>query len=151
MYVTLFNLAGPAIFAWLLLIFLPKWRVTQWLARTAIVPALLAVLYVVGIATLIADSGFGFARDFGSAEGVTGLMARQDVALVAWIHILVFDQLVGLFIYRDNIHHRYVPLPVQSVILFLTFMFGPVGFITYYVARLAKTRSLESHRSEVRG
>jgi hypothetical protein len=69
-------------------------------------------------------------------------MARQDVALVAWIHILVFDQLVGLFIYRDNMHHRYVPLMAQSVILFLTFMFGPVGFLTYYLARLAVSRSL---------
>jgi hypothetical protein len=146
MYVTLFNLAGPAVFAWLLLIFLPKWRVTELLARTSIVPAVLAVLYVIGIATLIAQSGFGFARDFGSAEGVTRLMARQDVALVAWIHILVFDQLVGIFIYRDNMRHRYVPLVVQSVILFLTFMFGPVGFLAYYLARLAASRSLSGAR-----
>ena len=142
MYVTLFNLAGPAAFAWLLLIFLPRWRVTEWLARTAIVPALLAVLYVIGIAALVAQSGFGFARDFGSAEGVTRLLARQDIAMVAWIHILVFDQLVGLFIYRDNTRHRYVPVIAQSVILFLTFMFGPVGFLCYYLARLAVSRSL---------
>jgi hypothetical protein len=142
MYLTLFSLAGPAAFAWLLLILLPKWRVTEWLARTSIVPALMAVLYVVGIATLIAQSGLGFTRDFGNAEGVTRLMARQDVALVAWIHILVFDQLVGLFIYRDNMRHRYVPLVAQSVILFLTFMFGPVGFLTYYLARLVVSRSL---------
>jgi hypothetical protein len=142
MFLMLFNLAGPAALAWVLLIFLPKWRVTEWLARTSIVPALMAVLYVAGIATLIAQSGFGFTRDFGSADGVTRLMARQDVALVAWIHILVFDQLVGLFIYRDNMHHRYVPLMAQSVILFLTFMFGPVGFLTYYLARLAVSRSL---------
>jgi hypothetical protein len=142
MYLTLFHLAGPFVFAWLLLIFLPKWRVTEWLARTSIVPALMAVLYVTGIVSLVAQSGFGFTRDFGNAAGVTRLMARQDVALVAWIHILVFDQLVGLFIYRDNMRHRYVPLIAQSVILFLTFMFGPVGYLCYYLARLAVSRSL---------
>ena len=54
MYETLFNIAGPAILAWVLMIFAPKWRVTQWLVRSAIVPALLAVLYVIGIAEVSA-------------------------------------------------------------------------------------------------
>ena len=43
MYVTLFNIAGPAILAWVLLIFVPTWRGTRWLARSAIVPALLCL------------------------------------------------------------------------------------------------------------
>jgi hypothetical protein len=141
MYVTLFNLAGPAILAWVLMIFVPKWRVTQWLVRSAIVPALLAVLYVIGIVLLIGENGMGFMRDFGSAEGVAGLMARPEIALVAWIHFLVFDQLVGIFIFRDNMHHQYVPIPVQSVILFLTLMLGPVGFLSYYVIRWARSGS----------
>src|SRR5687767_15893081 len=151
MYVTLFNLAGPAILAWVLMIFVPKWRGTQWLARSAVVPALLAVLYVIGVALLISANGMGFMRDFGSAEGVAGLMARPEIALVAWIHFLAFDQLVAIFIYRDNMHHRYVPIPIQSVILFLTLMLGPVGFLSYYLARLAKTRSLEGRPAEIRG
>ena len=148
MYVTLFNLAGPAILAWVLMIFLPKWRVTQWLVRSAIVPALLAVLYVIGIALLISENGIGFMSDFGGAEGVTRLMARPEIALVAWIHFLVFDQLVGIFIVRDNMHHRYVPIPVQSVILFLTLMLGPVGFLSYYLIRWARSGSPGGRRNE---
>lgn len=151
MYVTLFNLAGPAILVWVLLIFLPTWRVTRWLARTAIVPALLCALYVIGVVALISSAGFGFMREFGTAEGVARLMAQRDIALVAWIHFLAFDQLVAIFIYRDNMHHRYVPIPIQSVILFLTLMLGPVGFLSYYLARLAKTRSLEGRPAEIRG
>jgi hypothetical protein len=57
MFLTLFNLAGPAALAWVLLIFLPKWRVTQWLARSAVIPALMAVLYVVGIVTRLRTVG----------------------------------------------------------------------------------------------
>ena len=138
MYVTLFKLAGLAAPAWLLLIFLPKWRFTRWLARTAIIPALISLIYLAGVGLLVTAEGFGFMRDFGSAEGVTRLLARQDIAMVAWIHILAFDQLVGLLIYRDNMEHRYVPLPVQSLLLFLTFMLGPIGFLTYYVLRLLR-------------
>lgn len=148
MYLTLFKLAGFAAPFWALLIFLPTWRGTRWIARSAIVPAALSLLYVIGISALIAASGFGFIRDFGSAEGVARLLAKQDVALVAWIHFLAFDQLVGIFIYRDNMHHRYVPIPLQSVILFFTFMVGPVGFLLYYLARLIRSGSLAGRPAE---
>jgi hypothetical protein len=37
--------------------------------------------------------------------------------------------------------HHMVPLPVQSLILFLTLMFGPAGFLTYYAACAAKNRA----------
>jgi hypothetical protein len=149
MYVTLFNVAGFAILAWLLLIFLPKWGVTRWVARTEIFPVFLAVLYAVGVVPLLAETGLGVMRDFGTAEGVTRLLARQDVALVAWIHILCFDQLVALYIYRDNMERRHVPLVVQSVLLFLTLMFGPVGFLLYYLLRLVR-RGRTAESSELR-
>ncbi len=140
MYVRLFDLAGLAIIAWLLLIFLPKWRVTRFIARTQVFPIFICVLYVVGVVPLLMETGLGVMRDFGTAEGVTRLLMRQEVALVAWIHILAFDQLVGLFIYRENMERRYVPLPVQSVILFLTLMFGPAGFLAYYLLRLLRRK-----------
>ena len=149
MYVALFNVAGWAIVAWLLLIFLPKWRVTRFLARTEVFPVLLAALYVAGVVPLLLETGPGVMRDFGSAEGVTRLLARQDVALVAWIHILCFDQLVGLYIYRDNMERRHVPLVVQSVLLFLTLMFGPAGFLLYYLLRLVR-RKRPADGSELR-
>ena len=148
MYVRLFELAACATPAWFLLIFLPTWRGTRWLARSALFPVLLSILYLIGLVMIISESGFGFMRDFGNAAGVTALLARQDVAMVAWLHILAFDQLVGLFIYRDNMHHRYVPIVAQSVILFFTFMLGPIGFLSYFLARLARTGSLWG-RSEV--
>lgn len=135
MYVALFNLAGIAIFAWLLLILLPTWKVTRWIAETAVFPVFLSVVYVLGIVPLLMQTGPGIMSDFGSAEGVTRLLTNPDIALVAWIHILAFDQFVGMVIYRDNMAHRYVPLAVQSVLLAATLMFGPVGFLTYYVLR----------------
>jgi hypothetical protein len=61
-----------------------------------------------------------------------------DAKMIVWIHILVFDHLVGIFIYRDNMRRRVVSLPVQSLVLFLTLMFGPAGFLLYYSIRVAK-------------
>jgi Domain of unknown function (DUF4281) len=135
MYVGLFNLAGIAIFGWLLLILLPTWRVTRRIVESAAFPVFLSVIYLLGIVPLLMKTGLGVMNDFGSAEGVTRLLRDPDLALIAWIHILAFDQVVGMLIYRDNMHHRYVPVPVQSVLLFATLMFGPVGFLSYYLLR----------------
>ena len=138
MHFTLFNLAGFAILAWLLLILLPTWRVTRWLAESAVFPIYLCILYAVGIAVILVESGLGLMAEFGSAEGVLRILSRPDVALIAWIHILAFDQFVGLYIYRDNIRHRYLPIPLQSVLLILTLMLGPLGLLTYYIVRGAR-------------
>lgn len=147
MYVLLFNLAGIAIVAWLLLALLPTWKVTRWMAETAVFPVFLSAIYAVGIVPLVMRAGPGIMADFGSAEGVTRLLATPDVALIAWIHILAFDQVVGMLIYRDNMAHRYVPLPVQSVLLFATLMFGPVGFLGYFLLR-AWSRGRRAARAE---
>lgn len=136
MYVTLFSLTGIGIVAWLLLILLPTWKVTRWLAESEVMPVYLSALYLVGVVPFLVKNGLGVVRDFGSAEGVTRLLADHDIAIVAWIHILAFDQVVGLLIYRDNMSRRHVPIILQSVILFLTLMFGPVGYLLYYLARL---------------
>src|SRR5688572_9559337 len=140
MYAALFNLAGFAIVAWLLLILLPVWKVTRWIAETAIFPVFLAVIYIIGIIPLVVQAGPGMISDFGSAEGVLRLLADPNVALIAWIHILTFDQVVALHIYRDNLQHRWVSLPVQSVILFFTLMLGPVGFLAYHTIRAVRRR-----------
>lgn len=142
MYRTLFDLAGPAIGAWALLIFLPGWSFTRRLAESALVPVYLAVLYVVGVSAVFRELGPGIMRDFGSAGGVLALLRSEPVALVAWIHILVFDQVVAHLIYRDNMKHRWVPLPVQSLLLVFTLMLGPVGFVTYWAIRVGRSRRI---------
>ena len=107
-----------------------------------------AVLYLVGIVPLLIASGPGIIRDFGTADGVATLLARRDVGLIAWIHILVFDQVVGVLIYRDNRAERYMPLVVQSIVLCLTFLFGPVGYLAYALLRALarRRRKLAAHQ-----
>jgi ABA4-like protein len=140
MYFRLFDLASPALVAWGLMIVLPSWRVTRWVAGSAVFPLYLCVLYATGALTLLAGSGLGIMRDFGSATGVISLMWQHDIALVAWIHILAFDQFVGLYVYRDNMRGRYLPLPLQSLVLGLTLMLGPLGLLTYLLLRAARRR-----------
>ncbi|MEX2281342.1 MAG: ABA4-like family protein [Gemmatimonadota bacterium] len=142
MYRTLFSLAGLAIFGWILLIFLPTWKVTRRIADSALFPAYIALLYVAGVVAVFRELGPGIMGDFGSADGVLRLLQLESVALVAWIHILAFDQVVAHLIYRDNMKNRFVPLPIQSVILVITLMLGPLGFLVYWLIRVVRVRGL---------
>lgn len=135
MMTTLFNIAGIAMIGWALMILLPGWSVTRRLVEWTAFPVVLAGLYLIGIGIVFVESGIGVMGDFGSAEGVIGILSQPNGALVAWIHILTFDHLVGVIIFRDNLRHEVVSLPVQSVILFFTLMLGPVGFLSYWVLR----------------
>lgn len=145
MYELLFAAAGVAMAGWIAMILLPGWRVTQWLAGWSVFPVYLSVVYLAGILPIVVAAGPGIMREFGSIEGVIRLLATSDVALIAWVHLLAFDHLVGVLIYRDNQRERVVPLPLQSAILFLTLMFGPVGFLSYIAIRMARRGSPALH------
>jgi hypothetical protein len=141
MHANLFQLASLAIIGWIPLILAPAWSGSRRLAASAFFPIYISVLYAFGVGALLMESGPGFIADFGSAEGVARLLARQEIAWVAWLHILAFDQVVALLIYRENMRRRYVPLPVQSAVLFLTLMFGPLGYLAFTLIRVARVGS----------
>ena len=142
MYKMLFDLAGFGIFGWAVLIFFPTWRLSRRIAESAVIPLYVAAIYLVGVIAVFREQGPGIMADFGSYTGVLGLLQQESVAMVAWIHILAFDQVVAHLIYRDNMRHRFVPIPVQSVILFVTLMLGPIGFLSYYLVRTSRSRQL---------
>jgi hypothetical protein len=135
MYELLFSLSGVAIISWILMIFLPKWKVTYMIAKWAVFPLTLSVAYLVGIAYYIANHGLSFTNGFGSYEGVLQLLTVPDLAIIAWLHILAFDQLVGRMIYMENMEHRKVHLILQSLCLYLTLMVGPIGYLLYIVLK----------------
>lgn len=140
-------MTGVALIGWALMILAPAWRVTRWLVRQELFPVFLVLLYATGLLAIV-FTGPSVSWDFGDVDNVLGLLAREDVALVAWIHILAFDHLVGVVIFRDNEAHRHVPLIAQSLILFITLFFGPLGYLVYYLVRLARSglRPAESHQ-----
>jgi len=115
---------------WLLLIILPKWRVTLWLISYPLVPIVLSVIYCIYITGFFSISGGGYE----SLQQVRTLFANDSLLLAGWVHYLAFDLLIGFAIIRSSqettISHWLV-IPC----LVLTFMFGPVGFLLYQIIK----------------
>ena len=131
-----FALAGPFVLAaWaglILSLFVKPLRPIAWTAAQMIVPALLAIAYILLIWVGMRAEGGGF----GSIEEIRALFADDSALVAGWFHYLAFDLFVGTWIVRDGLE-RNIPVLLLLLCLPLTFLFGPSGLLLYFVLRLA--------------
>ena len=123
-----------AIPMWVLMILLPKWKVTRSLIDYKIIPLILAVIYAVYIFIALQEGG---GMDFGSLDSVMALFTEENAVLAGWVHYLAFDLLVGMWMIDQNKElgiHQLLMAPC----LLGTFMLGPVGFLLFMVLRAFK-------------
>jgi hypothetical protein len=121
-----------ALFAWLLLIFMPRWRRLAQMTAAAIIPGLLAVAYTALIMVWWSRTQGGF----NSLAEVRSLLQTPEMLLAGWFHYLAFDLLVGALIAR-TFERQGIPHLVAVPILLLTFLFGPVGYLTSLITTAA--------------
>jgi hypothetical protein len=114
---------------WLLLVIAPRWRWTQRIAALAL-PLALGVLYLTLVILYFHKSGGGF----GSLPQVSKLFENPYMLLAGWIHYLAFDLFTGSWQVRDSERLRIAHAFVVPCLL-LTFLFGPVGLLTWFVIR----------------
>jgi Domain of unknown function (DUF4281) len=118
-----------ALLSWITLAVLPR-RAAP-LLRLA-VPTVLAVLYIWALTTAPANPDGGF----GSLAQVKALFTQDRAVLAGWVHYLAFDLFVGCWIVLDAQERRITHWLIVPC-LGLTFMFGPVGLLLYFVVRTA--------------
>lgn len=126
--------SGIAALQWLLLIILPKWKVTQWLVHYPVVPLLLSAIYCMYITGFFSIRGGGF----NSIQQVRVLFANDGLLLAGWVHYLAFDLLIGFSIIKSaqaKVISHWLIIPC----LILTFMFGPCGFLLYQIIQKIKS------------
>jgi len=133
----IFQIANTSVIPfWLLIIIAPKWRYTN--SIVYIFCTLMALIYSFYVFTGL--SSFDF-ESFNSLEGVKTMFTSDVAVLAGWIHYLVFDLLVGIWIVNQAIKYgikHYLVIPC----LLLCFMFGPVGFLLFIILKLIKTKSI---------
>jgi hypothetical protein len=120
---------------WLLMIVAPKWRWTKTIVLTGILPLLLGLVYLTLI-VLFFGEGEG---DFNSLQGVMKLFTSPWGVTAGWIHYLAFDMFIGSWELSNGQKHgmnHFLIIPC----LLLTFFFGPIGLILFYLLRASKTK-----------
>ena len=142
MWAQIFGMANLiAIAAWLVLILAPRRPVIIKILFYGPI-LLLATSYAVGLTGVmsgIIPTG-GADIDFSSIAGVRSIFASDAGATIGWIHYLVFDLFVGIWIARNadalGLHDLKGRI-IQAPILFFTFMAGPLGLLLYILLRFS--------------
>lgn len=119
---------------WILMILLPKWKVTRFLIDFKIIPIALSMFYAFYIFQAIQIGG---GMDFGSLASVMALFTEENAVLAGWVHYLAFDLMVGMWILDQNkkigIHQLLI-----APCLFGTFMLGPIGLLLFLIIKSIK-------------
>ena len=121
---------------WILMIFLSKWKVTRFLIDFKIIPLALTFIYAIYIFQAIQTGGM---MDFGSLKSVMALFTEENAVLAGWVHYLVFDLLIGMWMLDQNKELKINQLLIAPC-LFLTFMLGPIGFLLFIIIKTVKQK-----------
>lgn len=135
----LFTIANVSVIpAWVLLVFFPKATITNKLVKSYAWHTALAVLYTVfifwGMQENITVEGDGM----GSLAQLRIGFLNDKILLAAWVHYLVFDLFVGVWIANEAVKLAINKYLLVSI-LFLTLMLGPVGFLLFQIYKKFKS------------
>ncbi len=94
------------------------------------VALILAVAYLTQLFTITQDTG----GDFFTLAGVSALFTAPGNVMLGWTHYLAFDLFIGSWEVEDS-RARGIPHWLVIPCLGLTFMFGPIGLLAYFIIR----------------
>ena len=121
---------------WLLLIFLPYNKLTNFLAQSVIAPLLLAVGYVY-LSYKIYQEGniFDGFELYSGLDGLYSMFANEALLLIFWLHFLAISLFAGTWIVRDSKRY-FIPKVITIPSLILTYFSGPIGLTIYWFSRI---------------
>jgi hypothetical protein len=103
------------------------------------VPVAMSALY----ALLILLFFFKAEGGFDTLANVQKLFTSPWAALAGWVHYLAFDLLVGTWIARET-SRLVLPRWPMIVLLPLTFMFGPAGYLGFEITKFLFAKEKQS-------
>lgn len=126
---------------WLLLIFLPRWRVTERVMAGPWISVPAALLYAVLVLPRFVEIFTAVLNP--TLPNIAAFLGDPTGATIAWAHFLAFDLFVGRWVYLDG-RSRNISAWFISPILFMVLMLGPIGFLLYVVVRTTVTRQFSA-------
>ncbi len=132
----IFNIANFFVIPfWLLMIFLPKWKLTQRIMESylAFVPLALAYLYLFVI-SITPENAQALSNP--QLADIARFFSDEKAAATGWIHFLVMDLFAGRYIYLQG--QKTGIWTIHSLILCL--FAGPLGLLshilTYWIDKI---------------
>ncbi|MEW2630465.1 ABA4-like family protein [Streptomyces sp. NPDC048389] len=131
-----FLLAAPV---WLLLIFAPRWRLTERVAASPLTVVPVLLVYVT-LAVPVAPELWS-AVSSPDIDVFRELTARANGAGAVWAQVIAWDLLVGQWMYHEARRLGVHPA-VMGPLLVLTILLSPIGLLFFLVLRAVRSAAL---------
>jgi hypothetical protein len=131
---------------WLMLIFIPKSKITQILVNSVVLPLLFAITYIYVIYNIILfdDPISDLFQLYVGLDSLYAIFSNEGFLLIFWLHFLSINLFLGSWISNDGIKYN-ISLKITFLPLILTYLSGPVGFAIYWLIRIFYSRKLGIH------
>ena len=93
---------------WLLLIFMPNYKITQILINSIILPLILSSLYVYLVyqATLLDESILELFELYMGLDNLYTIFSTESFLVIFWLHFITLNLFLGSLISRDAIKYN---------------------------------------------
>lgn len=123
---------------WLPLFLAPRAALTERWTATPLPPMAFGLVYAVLAVVMFTAGGDG---SMDSLASLRRGFEVDPVLLLAWVHYLSFDMMVGFWMVRDARRLGLNAWVLRPCLIF-TFMLGPIGLLLYAGLRLAQRGTL---------
>ena len=131
---------------WLMLIFVPKSKITQILTNSIILPTIFmaSYIYVLYKIALFDETILDIFNLYLGLDDLYTVFASEGFLLIFWLHFVFINFFLGSWISNDGIKHN-ISIKIIFLPLILTYLAGPVGFVFYWLIRIFYARKLRIH------
>ena len=131
---------------WLLIIFLPNSKITQFFVNSIIIPLILAsaYIYVLYKYFLLNEPIFNIFELYLSLDSLYTILAEESLLLVFWLHFVALNLFMGSWISRDSVKYN-ISRKLIFTPLVLVYFTGPMGLVFYWLIRIFYSRKLGFH------
>ena len=121
---------------WLILIFFPNNKITNFFAQSIIPLLLLAIGYSYLTYNVFLEGNILESFElYSGLDGLYSMFANESILLIFWLHFLAISLFAGAWIVRDSKKY-FVPKIVTIPSLILTYFSGPIGLVIYWFIRI---------------
>ncbi len=121
---------------WLILIFFPNNKITNFFVQSIIPPLLLAIGYSYLAYNVFLEGNILESFElYSGLDGLYSMFANESILLIFWLHFLAISLFAGAWIVRDSKKY-FVPKIVTIPSLILTYFSGPIGLVIYWFIRI---------------
>ena len=131
---------------WLMLIFIPNSKFTQFFVNSIILPLILSAAYVYAIyqAILFEEPIFDFFKLYLNLDSLYTIFATESFLLVFWLHFLALNLFLGSWVSRDGVKYN-ISRSLLFIPLILIYFTGPLGLVLYWIIRVFFAKKLGFH------